>query len=30
MIPLVSLLKESYLMKISSEPNTIFFIEEKR
>lgn len=30
MIPLVSLLKESYLMKISSEPNTISFTEEKR
>lgn len=28
MIPLVSLLKESYLMKIPSEANTVFFTEE--
>lgn len=28
MIPLVSLLKETYLMKIPSEANTVFFTEE--
>ena len=29
MIPLVSLPKESYLMKMPSEPNTVFFTEGK-